>query len=604
MAGQQHAQSIAQQNSELACENSQLKARISEIGQNLNQLSQQNLQLRSMGHCNNWLNDNLNKLEANVLLKFNEIVKLFDDIRVQNNLPMGKLHNFFSESNLRWNDDTKKNNIVIHNKKQTVRNCKTKRYGKSARRMSTLITNSNLSSNDNNTDEKSIKENNGERIPESIKQDNLENEVTEWKTQSKPNNIGLDLKKRTSSRRNTTSDIKTTEKPPAQEPTPRGSISPELPSQESTPQESDSRRTRRTRGKNVNYKLPSLRAKMRRPTKKFVDATTVTNINDLQVTKESSLNKGTRLNHSIKTESMVDNSGHELNNDTFTTTLNSISEINDLTAISSSGTVNDKSKQSIKTETDIPNSEKDKMQLPKREKRLPKRESANNSTNSMTQIENESNIKEELEYEPAVSKRKRESELESCNDPSNVKSLLKSKRLRKNSIIDDKITNIKSNKVDVNANMEENYDPLFFVEEKTTNKYSKMFKSKIKGSIFNDINEVKNMKVRPQRHDKKVLNDVTNKMNKSTTTSRRKLLKTAIINDLYNDAEDLDFYDEYSRNNSENNKVLASSNSTSLSSSPLPLSASSTSSHRENISSFRFHDDDLSVFNIFSMRKR
>lgn len=42
-------------------------------------------------------------------------------------------------------------------------------------------------------------------------------------------------------------------------------------------------RARRTRGKAVNYTLPSLRAKMRRPTEKLVDATTVTDIHDLQV---------------------------------------------------------------------------------------------------------------------------------------------------------------------------------------------------------------------------------------------------------------------------------------------------------------------------------
>ncbi|QLG74064.1 hypothetical protein HG535_0F05760 [Zygotorulaspora mrakii] len=46
-------------------------------------------------------------------------------------------------------------------------------------------------------------------------------------------------------------------------------------------------RSRRTRGKAVNYALPSLRAKMRRPTEKLVDATTFTNIHDLQVSKRS-----------------------------------------------------------------------------------------------------------------------------------------------------------------------------------------------------------------------------------------------------------------------------------------------------------------------------
>lgn len=47
--------------------------------------------------------------------------------------------------------------------------------------------------------------------------------------------------------------------------------------------DSSEKRTRRTRGKPVNYKLPSLRAKMRRPSEKLVDATTVTDIHDLQV---------------------------------------------------------------------------------------------------------------------------------------------------------------------------------------------------------------------------------------------------------------------------------------------------------------------------------
>ncbi|KAH3900165.1 uncharacterized protein SCODWIG_01608 [Saccharomycodes ludwigii] len=42
---------------------------------------------------------------------------------------------------------------------------------------------------------------------------------------------------------------------------------------------------RRTRGKTVDYKLPSLRAKMRRPTEKLVDATTVIDIHELEVKK-------------------------------------------------------------------------------------------------------------------------------------------------------------------------------------------------------------------------------------------------------------------------------------------------------------------------------
>ncbi|CAI4051420.1 Sgo1p SKDI_15G2240 [Saccharomyces kudriavzevii IFO 1802] len=46
-------------------------------------------------------------------------------------------------------------------------------------------------------------------------------------------------------------------------------------------------RTRRTRGKAVDYTLPSLRAKMRRPSEKLVDATTMIDIHDLQVSKRN-----------------------------------------------------------------------------------------------------------------------------------------------------------------------------------------------------------------------------------------------------------------------------------------------------------------------------
>lgn len=50
-------------------------------------------------------------------------------------------------------------------------------------------------------------------------------------------------------------------------------------------------RSRRTRNKTVNYTQPSLRAKMRRPTEKLVDATTFTNIHELQVSKRSASSK-------------------------------------------------------------------------------------------------------------------------------------------------------------------------------------------------------------------------------------------------------------------------------------------------------------------------
>ncbi|QID85442.1 shugoshin [Saccharomyces pastorianus] len=53
-------------------------------------------------------------------------------------------------------------------------------------------------------------------------------------------------------------------------------------------------RTRRTRGKAVDYTLPSLRAKMRRPSEKLVDATTMIDIHDLQVSKKNSITVSNR----------------------------------------------------------------------------------------------------------------------------------------------------------------------------------------------------------------------------------------------------------------------------------------------------------------------
>lgn len=57
-----------------------------------------------------------------------------------------------------------------------------------------------------------------------------------------------------------------------------------MPTTNSGTNDIDFTRTRRTRGKAIDYTLPSLRAKMRRPSEKFVDATTFTSIQELQVT--------------------------------------------------------------------------------------------------------------------------------------------------------------------------------------------------------------------------------------------------------------------------------------------------------------------------------
>ncbi|KAL3235006.1 Shugoshin [Nakaseomyces bracarensis] len=63
----------------------------------------------------------------------------------------------------------------------------------------------------------------------------------------------------------------------------KGIVDEIMPQTQDSAQNMDFERPRRTRGKTVDYKLPSLRAKMRRPTEKLVDATTTVNIQDLQV---------------------------------------------------------------------------------------------------------------------------------------------------------------------------------------------------------------------------------------------------------------------------------------------------------------------------------
>lgn len=78
----------------------------------------------------------------------------------------------------------------------------------------------------------------------------------------------------------------------------------------------DFTRTRRTRGKAIDYTLPSLRAKMRRPTEKFVDATTFTSIHELQVTnarKKDRRHQPRRSNAPITLkESVVDTSDNQI----------------------------------------------------------------------------------------------------------------------------------------------------------------------------------------------------------------------------------------------------------------------------------------------------
>lgn len=64
----------------------------------------------------------------------------------------------------------------------------------------------------------------------------------------------------------------------------------------------DFSRSRRTRGKAIDYTLPSLRAKMRRPSEKLVDATTFTSIHDLQVKR---ISKRYGKNHASKSNAIL-----------------------------------------------------------------------------------------------------------------------------------------------------------------------------------------------------------------------------------------------------------------------------------------------------------
>lgn len=644
----------------------------------MNQLSQQNLYLRSTGHRNNWLNDSLNKLEDNVLLKFNEIVELFEKVRIDNNLPKGKLHNIFKRDNLVNNC-----NVGTSIVKTGLRHHKN---GKNNRRMSTLIVSSNgeLFQNDKlDLKETDTGKGTNNKQTRQTKQDHrkvIDNKRSAKSIEPKMSDVKIKSSRRdTSLRKSIPMELTTTtanqETCHIANSTIENSNS-EITTQESSPQDSDSTpagRTRRTRGKNVNYKLPSLRAKMRRPTKKFVDATIVTNINDLQVKKEKLFNKQSTNDITSKTS----NENASISSvDKNTNALNSILEIDDSSTSNCSAAngkllikqeIDTSNKENIPKREETPELEENKACIPKKEKtnsvitNLPsptelteRKPQFSNSIESF--ISNSIVSVDQVKVEPKSSERltrKRKARLIAepnnvfvndqfeNNEPTkeqnpgrrSVKSLLKNKRLRKNLIIDDNTTaktdnskNRNTVKVKTKSTLSDNF---FFLEDESIDSSFKLTKSTTKRSIFTDINEKTSpdLKTRPQQN-KKVLNDVTNKINNTTnklkrinskSTKKRRLLKTAIINDLYNDAEDLDFYDEYSSSNnkiiSKNNKMIKdksctkSSNSTSasLSSSPLPLSSSS--SHRENLNnnntgSFRFNDDDLSVFDLFSLRKK
>ncbi|KAK5961735.1 Sgo1p PWA37_001108 [Arxiozyma heterogenica] len=343
---------------------------------------------------------------------------------------------------------------------------------------------------------------------------------------------------------------------------------------------------RSTRGKVVNYKLPSLRAKMRRPTEKLVDATIVNDIHEYEV----SLNKNTIVKEEPTTpplkhmaDEIVSDSNQYKANDKL-----------------KKEEINFSKDKSTKLQQSIPCTDQSVIINPDKHKLIasnPKSTALRKKTEIYNDLPQDS--AETFSEDPDAITQEVKSNKLTTNKPSkkrDINSILdnmgdkknntnKRVNLTKGECLKMKHTfDLKSNKNLVSPSS----SPFFSISVSS----SKPFTSgKLSSSNNNNSNS-----------SNQILSDITNKNKPGkqiTKNNKKKLLKTAIINDLYNDAEDLDIYDKW-------NKTTTSPSLSSASSSASFRSLSSSfhyqeprNNNKENRTiSFRFSDDDLSVFDL------
>ncbi|CCF57886.1 hypothetical protein KAFR_0D02390 [Kazachstania africana CBS 2517] len=303
-----------QQNRQIAKENSTLKMKLNEMESKLNQLIQENMLIRSKLSLaelsyKEKLNENLKILEDTLLKKFQDIISMFDTIRenesIELNASSSRIFQQPSSSIPSLPPSSSYDNDHSVNKKKR----------KSSRRQSMFIPSDfEFTTNiDHGKSNPIIHQDTIEKTPDIITTNNEGNNNNEFSPHIYDEEIPIDYNDNSLNHTNSIIDYSIPEEnniandkqttPVSSVPTTaketivnkKHAINPpriqskkkKIVVDEVMPLSSSSLMNstpkRRTRGKTVDYKLPSLRAKMRRPTEKLVDATTTIDIHDLQV---------------------------------------------------------------------------------------------------------------------------------------------------------------------------------------------------------------------------------------------------------------------------------------------------------------------------------
>lgn len=656
---------FAQQNIQFARENSLLKVKITELEHKLNDLLKDNLQLRHNNATNKLkyeqnLNEQITLLENGVYQRFDEIILMFDNIRKREGLPSNN-----SPQSVRYHHHHHHHQIqsLTSTVPPKVTMTSTKKRN---RRKSMFIQSDDLPNLDNEKQEtiqtsslsetiinessipilehpdnssqsqipttdtsdvhpdKSFKENDTTTtsvldysIPEEEGDEYTEEEVNIIKHNSTPriNKKEITLPSpKTSSQKDTTEKKKRLPPRPAKipprirktkiNPISKDDVMPQtstatlasnidiknIKTSETKPvitlQEPviEGRALRRsTRGKAVNYKLPSLRAKMRRPQKELVDATTVNDIHEYEVNNNSivKIEEKTSINYdTTPTETLKKRNTRKPRKSISTTAQQNISNKSDIKDDDppKGSTLN---LSSTENEKEIP-LKKVNIEKPKKNTSI-----YNDCTTAPLDIFSENDSSQDHHL----------------TNSSNTHNTKLTKKRSFNSILDTSDDEDGNNELTSQRNI---------TRQEQSERRS--LKTNINTNVISSSSLVQNNHTSSNNNSSsQILSDITNKPSQkktSTKNPKRRLLKTAIVNDLYNDAEDLDIYDSLHKNSpSPTSSASSTASFRSLSSSfHYPTNTNDNAKNkneRDNDNktvSFRFSDDDLSVFDLVNKK--
>ncbi|CAB4256265.1 similar to Saccharomyces cerevisiae YOR073W SGO1 Component of the spindle checkpoint, involved in sensing lack of tension on mitotic chromosomes [Maudiozyma barnettii] len=383
--------SYIQQNVAIAKENSLLKIKLNEMETKVSGLIQENVAVRShlsMAQLKykQQLTDKLQNMEQDLLLRFQSILDMFQQVRVQENLPAGhSLKNALRSTVMQLPPSslpTSKDSHTVHTTlsgpssassssvSPSVNSTSSRKRRKSSRRQSMFVpsdfefpVDNDLPIENNNTDgmncEESIvslqNQDHGNVPEEQINDETdftnsiIDYSIPEENDAKRNNRTEMMALSRDSYKPLPTSFIVSSTAPPSSSSLSSSSISTSatklnvfkddekdiIDNEENNnsntamkhsirpPRIKNKKRkiidekmpvskypeidssTRRTRGKTVDYKLPSLRSKMRRPSEKFVDAITTINIKDLQVNKRKRKSNNNDDNNPVPEDEIV-----------------------------------------------------------------------------------------------------------------------------------------------------------------------------------------------------------------------------------------------------------------------------------------------------------